>query len=1026
MDEHLADCATCHEIFAETLRFALDEEDGGALPRTPPVVLPFVRRPAFRLAAILAVAASVFLAFQQLWLARSQRPASPLVAELAQAMGTQALRRAAPDRRLPARPPRRAAIGRRRAGPRRAVAGRPRRRRPHPRAHRGRHVARGPGSPRRHVSRLGRRRQGRQGPRVGHGPGPEEPPPPERPRRGLPRAREPPRRARRPPEGPRSRREGDRARRRPGRSLVQPRPRPRAAPPRGLRPARPGTTTSSATRPRPGPTKPGSTSRSSRPAQQSTLEEDRARARAAVAEGQTAIDRLADETPSILSDYFANVLLRRAGPTPSSPARRTPRSSAPRPSSWARPSSERPRDALPRDAALRSCLASVRPSRDPPRSQALGYKALREAQRLQRCSQQPSCDTFRESRRLLQEGGSPYAAWARERVVVVCLFSKKGPSVLPELTRIEDDARQKQYGGLLGRALWMTALSHSDAGDFDRALQYYRLAQDVYRALRDPESGASVAVRLAYVLSSSGDNRAGWREGLRALALLGSVKQASRREDVLFLIAVASWQDRLARSAVHALTELAEVTRRRDRSDRLAYALIWRGQVLHALGQEESAAADLAAARSILSSAGDMAYAEQIGAFADAADGRMSRIGATRKSARVSAARAALLRTEHPCIRSGPSRGRGARAAHAGPRGRSRGGARCGHSSDRIATVARGRPAAGAVLRLRGSGALRRDGGPAAGRPRRPPSRPLLRRAQQGVATHSLAALTSTGEPASHTFRRLRATPPRWLSIPFSVSCHGVSGSCTTSSCRIAWWRGSWIRRARALFRLAAAPDELERRVAGYAFAIESEEPVSALRPQAAQPVRRSSPPAAPGTGGARFARAHPGRFSAFALVCQPLEPRDRTLSGPGLQAQSLAQWLRARAGVRGRSAVEGRSRAASAGRRESAARARIGAAAAARSRDRSDGGDRALCRLRAVAGRRGHEERLPRRSGAKRRRAFRRPRHGRRVSRQWPSAPGSRSRSPHGRRPSLRRDRFERPRANPPGRARRLPHGHG
>ena len=87
MDEHLADCPTCHEVFAETLRFALDEEEE-ALPQTQPVVLPFVRRPAFRLAAILAVAASVFLAFQQLWLARSQRPASPLVAELAQAMGT--------------------------------------------------------------------------------------------------------------------------------------------------------------------------------------------------------------------------------------------------------------------------------------------------------------------------------------------------------------------------------------------------------------------------------------------------------------------------------------------------------------------------------------------------------------------------------------------------------------------------------------------------------------------------------------------------------------------------------------------------------------------------------------------------------------------------------------------------------------------------------------------------------------------------------------------------------------------------
>ena len=110
MDEHLADCPICHETFAETLRFALDEEAEEALPQTPPVVLPFVRRPAFRLAAILAVAASVFLAFQQLWLARSAAPGIPARRRAGPGDGHDALRRAAPDGRLPARPPRRPAI----------------------------------------------------------------------------------------------------------------------------------------------------------------------------------------------------------------------------------------------------------------------------------------------------------------------------------------------------------------------------------------------------------------------------------------------------------------------------------------------------------------------------------------------------------------------------------------------------------------------------------------------------------------------------------------------------------------------------------------------------------------------------------------------------------------------------------------------------------------------------------------------------------------------------------------------------
>ena len=54
MDEHLAGCKTCHEVFAETLRFALDEEAAGVLPRRALTAIPFMQRPAFRMAAVLA------------------------------------------------------------------------------------------------------------------------------------------------------------------------------------------------------------------------------------------------------------------------------------------------------------------------------------------------------------------------------------------------------------------------------------------------------------------------------------------------------------------------------------------------------------------------------------------------------------------------------------------------------------------------------------------------------------------------------------------------------------------------------------------------------------------------------------------------------------------------------------------------------------------------------------------------------------------------------------------------------------
>src|SRR5207249_4557708 len=78
--------------------------------------------------------------------------------------------------------------------------------------------------------------------------------------------------------------------------------------------------------------------------------------------------------------------------------------------------------ALPQDAvrALADPTATAA-SRDPLRSQALGYRALREASRLHDL-QQPACAEFRGALGDLDGGGSPYAAWARQLIVSTCRY----------------------------------------------------------------------------------------------------------------------------------------------------------------------------------------------------------------------------------------------------------------------------------------------------------------------------------------------------------------------------------------------------------------------------------------------------------------------------------------------------------------------------------------------------------------------------------------------------------------------------
>src|SRR5712691_3431519 len=88
MDEHVASCRDCYEVFAETVQFGLSEAEAEAVIAPSARVTAFRPRPVFRIAAGLAAAAAVLLALG-LWSRRTPegRARAPLVAELAEAMG---------------------------------------------------------------------------------------------------------------------------------------------------------------------------------------------------------------------------------------------------------------------------------------------------------------------------------------------------------------------------------------------------------------------------------------------------------------------------------------------------------------------------------------------------------------------------------------------------------------------------------------------------------------------------------------------------------------------------------------------------------------------------------------------------------------------------------------------------------------------------------------------------------------------------------------------------------------------------
>jgi CHAT domain-containing protein len=355
---------------------------------------------------------------------------------------------------------------------------------------------------------------------------------------------------------------------------------------------------------------------------QSSAETDGARVRAALEEGAAATDRLAEEAPQLLRDHLQNELLPAWAEAylvghPDAKLRREQARLA------GDALSRTTGDTLIRDAAR--ALGEPEPtatSRDPPRSQALGYRALREASRLYD-RQEPSCAPFRRALRDLEEGGSPYAAWARLQTVSACLFPSEPKAALAELGRVRALAEPRGYVQLLGRARWLEALIHAFRGELTDSLEFYRSARAAFHAIRDAESEAAMAGMLAENLRYLGETRGAWHDRGRSLALLGEVKSPRRRQGILGEATLACLGERMPRSALHFGTAQVETAIAWSRPAAISDALISRAGIHHSLGADDRARADLSESRRWGARISDTAIFEKQAAETSAAEGEV-------------------------------------------------------------------------------------------------------------------------------------------------------------------------------------------------------------------------------------------------------------------------------------------------------------------------------------------------------------------------------------------------------------------
>lgn len=282
---------------------------------------------------------------------------------------------------------------------------------------------------------------------------------------------------------------------------------------------------------------------------QSSAEEDKARVRAALEGGQAAVDHLADEDPSLLRDYFEDDLLpawaeahlvghpdallhrERAGLIGDALFRTTT-------------------DTLPRDTSLSLGGSAVAGSPDPLRSQALGYRAFREGKRLY-AMQGSACATFQAAHDDLERGGSPYAASARLQVVVSCLYPAEPREGLALLEGLESEAKAQGSTYLLARVEYMKGLLHAVDGQLTQSQKELRQARSLFETTGDAERTAWTDVKMAENLHFLGDERNAWRGRLTAIALLDRLRTPLRRLGILAEAVATCSEQGLPRTARH-------------------------------------------------------------------------------------------------------------------------------------------------------------------------------------------------------------------------------------------------------------------------------------------------------------------------------------------------------------------------------------------------------------------------------------------------------------------------------------------
>lgn len=187
------------------------------------------------------------------------------------------------------------------------------------------------------------------------------------------------------------------------------------------------------------------------------------------------------------------------------------------------------------DPLLSETVSAIEQTRGDSGILARGHQLYRKARELHEQSRYlEAAPLFDEAAETLEQGGSPFAAWARFYRAVTVYHLPDHQNALRRLLLLRKKSTDvTRYRALLGYIDWMLGLTEARLAGYTRALGYYRSSREQFIALGETENRAHMDNLIADEYDDLGDPVLAWQFQFNALSSRGDLCKPRRIQDLL-------------------------------------------------------------------------------------------------------------------------------------------------------------------------------------------------------------------------------------------------------------------------------------------------------------------------------------------------------------------------------------------------------------------------------------------------------------------------------------------------------------